>query len=143
MCINFVFTYLQKKKKIKYYLFYLFAALNNIDEWVQRDYVPKNIINKMNTIYNIYEPLGVSLIIGTWNYPIQLTLGPLVAAIAAGKVIPVWKVLWALVTPFTSAIYHGLRFCLKLLLIVMSRVSQCFAEICGSPPEILTIKISK
>ena len=82
----FVFTYLQIKK-IKYYLFYMFAALNNIDEWVQRDYVPKNILNKMNTIYNIYEPLGVSLIIGAWNYPIQITLGPLVAAIAAGKVI--------------------------------------------------------
>jgi acyl-CoA reductase-like NAD-dependent aldehyde dehydrogenase len=31
------------------------------------------------------EPLGVTLIIGTWNYPIQLTIGPLVAAISAGN----------------------------------------------------------
>src|SRR5699024_10652838 len=31
------------------------------------------------------EPLGVVLIIGAWNYPIQLVLGPLVAALAAGN----------------------------------------------------------
>ncbi|MEO6470399.1 MAG: aldehyde dehydrogenase family protein, partial [Aeromicrobium sp.] len=32
-----------------------------------------------------YEPLGVVLIIGPWNYPVQLSLCPLVAAIAAGN----------------------------------------------------------
>jgi len=32
-----------------------------------------------------FDPLGVGLIIGTWNYPIMLTLSPLVAAIAAGN----------------------------------------------------------
>ena len=31
------------------------------------------------------EPLGVALIIGPWNYPFQLTLWPLVGAIAAGN----------------------------------------------------------
>jgi aldehyde dehydrogenase (NAD+) len=33
-----------------------------------------------------FDPLGVGLIIGTWNYPLMLTLSPLVAAIAAGNV---------------------------------------------------------
>jgi hypothetical protein len=28
-----------------------------------------------------FDPLGVGLIIGTWNYPVMLTLSPLVAAI--------------------------------------------------------------
>ncbi|MFR9504218.1 MAG: aldehyde dehydrogenase [Rikenellaceae bacterium] len=32
----------------------------------------------------IYEPLGVALIMAPWNYPFQLTLNPLVGAIAAG-----------------------------------------------------------
>ncbi|GAA1483171.1 aldehyde dehydrogenase family protein [Gordonia sinesedis] len=32
-----------------------------------------------------YEPLGVALIIGPWNYPVGLVLGPLVAAVAAGN----------------------------------------------------------
>lgn len=31
------------------------------------------------------EPLGVVLIIGAWNYPLQLLLSPLVAALAAGN----------------------------------------------------------
>jgi aldehyde dehydrogenase (NAD+) len=33
----------------------------------------------------VHEPLGVALIIGAWNYPLQLTLAPLVACIAAGN----------------------------------------------------------
>lgn len=32
----------------------------------------------------ITEPLGIALIIAPWNYPVQLTLNPLVGAIAAG-----------------------------------------------------------
>lgn len=32
-----------------------------------------------------YEPLGVVLIIGPWNYPFYLCLGPLVGALAAGN----------------------------------------------------------
>jgi aldehyde dehydrogenase (NAD+) len=31
-----------------------------------------------------YEPKGVTLVISPWNYPVSLTLGPLVSAIAAG-----------------------------------------------------------
>jgi aldehyde dehydrogenase (NAD+) len=33
------------------------------------------------------EPFGVALIIGPWNYPVQLLLAPLVAALAAGNVV--------------------------------------------------------
>ena len=36
-----------------------------------------------------YEPLGVVLVIGPWNYPVHLTLSPIVAAVAAGNVIAV------------------------------------------------------
>src|SRR5712692_3275897 len=32
-----------------------------------------------------FDPLGVGLIIGTWNYPVMLTLSPLAAAISAGN----------------------------------------------------------
>lgn len=32
-----------------------------------------------------YDPLGVTLVIGAWNYPYQLTLVPMVSAIAAGN----------------------------------------------------------
>jgi aldehyde dehydrogenase (NAD+) len=32
-----------------------------------------------------FDPLGVALIIGTWNYPVMLTLSPLIAAISGGN----------------------------------------------------------
>ncbi|NKQ51962.1 aldehyde dehydrogenase family protein [Amycolatopsis sp. K13G38] len=34
-----------------------------------------------------FEPLGVVLVIGPWNYPFYLTLGPLVGALAAGNCV--------------------------------------------------------
>lgn len=49
----------------------------------------------------IAEPRGVALIIGPWNYPLLLTLGPLVSALAAGNAVilkPSEK------TPATSAL---------------------------------------
>ncbi len=33
----------------------------------------------------IYEPLGISLIMSPWNYPVQLLLNPLVGSISAGN----------------------------------------------------------
>src|SRR5258708_31864284 len=32
-----------------------------------------------------FDPLGVGLIIGTWNYPVMLALSPLIAAISGGN----------------------------------------------------------
>ncbi|XP_067047093.1 aldehyde dehydrogenase family 3 member A2-like [Acropora muricata] len=39
----------------------------------------------MDACFTVSEPLEVTLIIGPWNYPIQLTILPLVGAIAAGN----------------------------------------------------------
>ncbi|MGC9270949.1 aldehyde dehydrogenase family protein [Acidiphilium sp.] len=47
------------------------------------------------------EPRGVSLIISPWNYPFNLTLGPLVSAIAAGCTAIIKP---SELTPFTSAV---------------------------------------
>lgn len=38
----------------------------------------------MDTCYIQKEPFGVAMVIGAWNYPIQLTIMPIVGAIAAG-----------------------------------------------------------
>lgn len=37
--------------------------------------------------YSVNNPLGLVLIMSPWNYPVQLTLSPLVAAIAAGNCV--------------------------------------------------------
>lgn len=64
------------------------------------DYIIKNIkrlskIKKVKTSivhfpsksFYKYEPLGVVLIISTWNYPFQLSLVPLISAIASGNTV--------------------------------------------------------
>ena len=34
-----------------------------------------------------YDPLGVILVIGPWNYPFYLCMAPVVAAVAAGNAV--------------------------------------------------------
>jgi aldehyde dehydrogenase (NAD+) len=60
-------------------------ALECVEEWMQPLEVSTPIFLHPARSRVIYEPLGVALIMGAWNYPLQLTLGPLVAAIAAGN----------------------------------------------------------
>jgi acyl-CoA reductase-like NAD-dependent aldehyde dehydrogenase len=50
-------------------------------------YVEKNIVTMMDTTLIHYDPLGVVLIMGSWNYPLQLSLGPLAGAISAGNCV--------------------------------------------------------
>lgn len=63
------------------------TALAGVREWAAIKPVETNMLNAPATSYIIPEPLGVSLIIGPWNYPYQLTLGPVAAAMAAGCTI--------------------------------------------------------
>ena len=41
----------------------------------------------MDTCYRYPEPYGTTLVIGAWNYPVQLILLPVIGAIAAGYII--------------------------------------------------------
>eukprot|EP00731_Ephydatia_muelleri_P025045 Em0017g128a len=47
--------------------------------------VEKEFANQFNDLYTYPEPYGVALVIGAWNYPLQLTVSPLIGAIAAGN----------------------------------------------------------
>ncbi len=60
-------------------------ALRHIDEWMKPQSVPVSAHNWPATGALVYDPLGVALIMGAWNYPVMLTLAPLVGAIAAGN----------------------------------------------------------
>ena len=60
-------------------------ALKNITKWARNKRVGTNIINIPGKSYIHPEPLGVCTIIGAWNYPIQLSLCPLVGAMTAGN----------------------------------------------------------
>lgn len=47
----------------------------------------KTFANAMDSVEIHKDPYGVVLVIGPWNYPIQLTLLPLAGAIAAGNCV--------------------------------------------------------
>ena len=59
-------------------------ACKNLNKWSRKQRVGTNLLNFPATSYIVPEPLGVSLVIGAWNYPYQLSLAPMVAAMAAG-----------------------------------------------------------
>lgn len=61
-------------------------SLDHIDEYINPIKVTPQIQMRMSySTYVQYQPYGVVLIIGAWNYPYQLCLVPLVGAIAAGN----------------------------------------------------------
>ena len=53
--------------------------------WTKPQRVPTSLAAQPGKSRILHEPLGVVLIIGPWNYPLQLVLAPLVGAIAAGN----------------------------------------------------------
>lgn len=59
----------------------------NLSKFASPKKVRTNLVNQIATSKLYYEPLGNSLVIGAWNYPFQLSLSPLVAAIAAGNTV--------------------------------------------------------
>lgn len=62
-------------------------AISNVKKWAKKKKVKTNKINFPAQSYIMPEPLGVSLIIGPWNYPFQLSFAPAVAAIGAGNTV--------------------------------------------------------
>ena len=60
-------------------------TLRHLKSWMKRDRVRTNLLNFPSRSFIYKEPMGVVLIIGPWNYPLQLLLTPWVGAIAAGN----------------------------------------------------------
>ncbi len=61
------------------------ATLKNLKQWMQPEHTSTNLVNLPSSSYVLHEPLGIVLIIGPWNYPLQLLFTPLVGVIAAGN----------------------------------------------------------
>jgi aldehyde dehydrogenase (NAD+) len=60
-------------------------SLRHLGSWTKPRKVATPMFVQPGKSYLQPEPLGTVLIIGAWNYPVQLVLAPLVAAIAAGN----------------------------------------------------------
>ncbi len=61
----------------------------NVRKWAKPRRAKIPLVTQPGSAKIIPEPLGVALIIAPWNYPVNLVLEPLVAAIAAGNAVVV------------------------------------------------------
>ena len=57
----------------------------HLKKWAKPKKVKTPIVHLFSQSHIYPEPYGVALIIGAWNYPINLVLNPLIGAIAAGN----------------------------------------------------------
>ena len=59
-------------------------AIRKTRSWARRRSRPTPLTGMPSSSYIVREPLGCTLIVSPWNYPVQLLLNPLVGAISAG-----------------------------------------------------------
>ena len=76
-------------------------TIKNLEKWSKPKKIRASIMNPFSTnrIYN--QPYGVCLILSPWNYPLQLSLMPLIGSIAAGN-CSILKL--SEISPFTSGV---------------------------------------
>jgi aldehyde dehydrogenase (NAD+) len=59
----------------------------HLDAWVRPERTKVPWLFRPASAHVIHEPLGVVMVIAPWNYPVQLLVGPLAAALAAGNAV--------------------------------------------------------
>ncbi|KAL6512006.1 hypothetical protein OROGR_021603 [Orobanche gracilis] len=62
-------------------------ALKELCRWMKPEKVKTSMTTFPSSGEIVSEPLGVVLVISTWNYPLRLSLEPVIGAIAAGNVV--------------------------------------------------------
>lgn len=64
-------------------------ARKHLRRWTRKHRVPLPAAQLPGSAHYRFEPLGTVLVIGPWNYPVYLTLGPVIGALAAGNAVVV------------------------------------------------------
>lgn len=59
----------------------------HIKEWSATEKPSKGLSNLFDSVEIRKDPYGVALVIGAWNYPLQLSLLPMIGAMAAGNCV--------------------------------------------------------
>ncbi|XP_017838440.1 aldehyde dehydrogenase family 3 member B1 isoform X5 [Drosophila busckii] len=105
------------KNDIKHILYHL-------DDWVKPEKPSKSFVNMLDDVQIFNDPFGVVLVIGAWNYPLQLLLVPVAAAIAAGNCV--------VLKPSEIAAN-----CAKFIAETIPKYldNECYPVICGGPTE--------
>ena len=79
--------------------------IKNVSKWAKPKRVLPALLNFPSTDRLYSEPYGQTLIIAPWNYPYQLAIAPMVAAIAAGNTVVLKP---SELTPNTSALLKNI-----------------------------------
>lgn len=61
--------------------------IKKLDKLSKPKRVGTNLLNQIGSSKILPEPLGITLILGAWNYPYQLSLVPAICALAAGNTV--------------------------------------------------------
>lgn len=103
-------------------------AIQNLKSWMEPAYTKVPAVMAPCTSEVVHEPYGVALVIGAFNYPIMLTLSPLLGAIMAGNA--------AIVKPSEIALA-----CEKLLVRIIPQYLdvECYKVITGGIPTNTTL----
>jgi coniferyl-aldehyde dehydrogenase len=80
-------------------------ARKHLSGWMQPSYRHTELLFAGNSLHVSYQPKGVVGVISPWNFPVYLSVGPLIAALAAGN-----RVMLKLseATPATNDVLRGL-----------------------------------
>uniref|UniRef100_G3U3A8 Aldehyde dehydrogenase domain-containing protein n=1 Tax=Loxodonta africana TaxID=9785 RepID=G3U3A8_LOXAF len=99
-------------------------VFKNLHNWLKGEPVSTNMFLKLSSAFIRKEPFSLVLIIAPWNYPLNLTLVPLVGALAAGNCV--------VLKP--SEISKSVE---KVLAKVLPRYpdQSCFTDMLGRPKE--------
>ena len=98
--------------------------LYNLKDWFKPELPKKSFVNLLDDVEIINNPYGVVLVIGAWNYPLQLLLVPVASAIAAGNCV--------IIKP-SEISTHCAKFVAEVLPQYLD--NECYPVICGGPNE--------
>ncbi|XP_064547889.1 aldehyde dehydrogenase family 3 member B1 isoform X1 [Drosophila montana] len=98
--------------------------LYNLNDWVKSEKPDKSFVNMLDDVQIYNDPFGVVLVIGAWNYPLQLLLVPVASAIAAGNCV--------VLKPSEIA-----GNCAKFIAETIPKYldNDCYPVVCGGPSE--------
>ncbi|PWN49451.1 aldehyde dehydrogenase [Violaceomyces palustris] len=65
----------------------IIETINNLDKWAKPEKPWAGVAWAMHAPTIRKEPKGTVLVIGAWNYPITVQIGPVIGAIAAGNTV--------------------------------------------------------
>jgi len=85
-------------------------AIRNIRKWCKAKRARTPMTQFKSTSYIVSEPYGVVLIMSPWNYPFQLTVAPLIGAVAGGNCAVVKPSAYS---PATSAVLRRILSCFE------------------------------